>query len=288
MTAPNAAGKLYLVATPIGNLGDITLRALETLRGVALVLAEDTRRTRALLTHFEIKKTVLHFDAHASPAAIAKLVERLLLGEDAALVTDAGTPSVSDPGAALVSAAHGAGVVVIPIPGVSAVTTAIAVAGLGDGPFTFLGFPARGGKKRVEFLARVVSSTEPVVLFESPHRIERTLLDLAELAPDRPAVLCRELTKLHEEISRGSLAELSTIAVDLRGELTLVIQAAEPTVASRTEPGDYDAEIRALLAAGETPRDIVAVLSDRSGGARRELYRRVTELAQDQAPGSER
>jgi 16S rRNA (cytidine1402-2'-O)-methyltransferase len=273
------SGKLYLVATPIGNLGDITLRALETLRAVSFVMAEDTRRSRALLTHFEIKKQVVNFDAHASEGSIARLVERIGLGEDAALVTDAGTPSVSDPGAELVSAARAAGLDVIPIPGVSAVTTAIAVAGLGDGAFSFLGFPPRAGKKRSEFLSRVLASTDPVVLFEAPHRILRTLTDLAELAGERTAVLCRELTKLHEEVTRGSLAELARCSDNLRGELTLVIDGAEPTATAEPDLAELDAEIRALLEAGETPRDIVEVLASRRGGARRELYRRVTELA---------
>jgi len=274
-------GKLYLVATPIGNLGDITLRALETLRAVSWVLAEDTRRTRALLTHFEIKKTVLNFDAHASEASIAKYVERLALGEEAALVTDAGTPSVSDPGAELVSAAVSAGVQVIPIPGVSAVTAAIAVSGLSDGAFSFLGFPPRAGTKRAEFFARVLGSSEPVVLFEAPHRIARTLLDLAELAPARSAVLCRELTKLHEQVLRGTLGELAEKAENLRGEMTLVIDGAEPEAPAQAGPEELDAEIRTLLDAGETPRDIVNLLAQRRAGDRRELYRRVTELARE-------
>lgn len=280
-------GTLYLVATPIGNLGDITLRALETLRAVAFVLAEDTRRTRALLTHFEIKKTVLNFDAHASESTIGKVVERLLQGDDAALVTDAGTPSVSDPGAELVAAAHGAGIGVVPIPGVSAVTAAIAVAGLGDGAFSFLGFPPRGGSKRAEFMARALASTEPLVLFEAPHRILRTLLDLADLAPERQAVLCRELTKLHEQVLRGSLAELAAGSENLRGEMTLVIAGAAPAEPAPFDALELDAEIRALLAAGETPRGVVDMLAERRGGARRELYRRVTELMAELGPSED-
>jgi 16S rRNA (cytidine1402-2'-O)-methyltransferase len=278
--AAEAAGKLYLVATPIGNLNDITLRALETLRNAATILAEDTRRTRALLTHFEIKKPLANYDAHASPSAIEKFVERLLAGDDLALVTDAGTPSISDPGRALVAAAHARGVAVIPIPGVSAVTTAVAVSGLVDGPFLFLGFLPRTGRKRAEALRRIVSSPEPVVLFESPHRMARTLSDLAELLPERRAVICRELTKLYEEISRGTLRELAAPDTNFRGELTLVVDAAAETTESTSETAaeDLDAEIQARLAAGETTRDIVEALGTRAGGARRELYRRVTEL----------
>jgi 16S rRNA (cytidine1402-2'-O)-methyltransferase len=278
-TAAPAAGKLYLVATPIGNLDDITLRALETpLKSSAAILAEDTRRTRALLTHFEIKKPLANYDAHASPAAIAKFVERLLAGDDLALVTDAGTPSVSDPGRALVAAAHDRGIDVIPIPGVSAVTAAVAVSGLVDGPFLFLGFPPRAGKKRAEVLRRIASSPEPVVLFESPHRMARTLADLAELAPERHAVICRELTKLYEQVSRGSLRELAAPDTNFRGELTLVVDAAPELDDAAPAAEDLDAEITARLEAGETTRDIVEALGTRAGGARRELYRRVTEL----------
>lgn len=274
MTTP---GTLYLVATPIGNLGDITLRALETLRAVSVVLAEDTRRTRALLTHFEIKKPLVNHDAHASPASIDGLIERLRGGESAALVTDAGTPSVSDPGTALVATAHEQGIPVVPIPGVSAVTAAVAASGLVDSAFSFFGFPARSGKKRADFLSRVVRSREPVVLFESPHRVARLLADLAELAPERRAVICRELTKLHEEIARGTLAELALRDPTVRGEVTLVIDSSEEEEAHDEPPSDE--ELLELLRSGETPRAIVDALGTRSGGARRELYRRVTELS---------
>jgi 16S rRNA (cytidine1402-2'-O)-methyltransferase len=281
--AAEAEGKLYLVATPIGNLNDITLRALETLRSAAAILAEDTRRTRALLTHFEIKKPLANYDAHATPSAIEKFVGRLLAGDDLALVTDAGTPSISDPGRALVAAAHERGIVVVPIPGVSAVTAAIGVSGLVDGPFLFLGFPPRTGKKRAETLRRIAASPEPVVLFESPHRMARTLMELSELAPDRRAVICRELTKLYEEVSRGTLRELAAKEPSFRGELTLVVDGApEPSgAAAELGPEELDAEIRARLEAGETTRDIVEALGTRAGGARRELYRRVTELDRD-------
>jgi len=278
-SAAAARGTLYLVATPIGNLGDITLRALDILRSVSVVLAEDTRRTRALPTHFDIKKPLVNHDAHASPAAIDALVARLLAGESAALVTDAGTPSVSDPGTALVAAAHARDVPIVPIPGVSAVTAAVAASGLVDSAFTFLGFPARSGRKRADFLNRVVRSREPSVLFESPHRVARLLSELAELAPERHAVLCRELTKLHEEIARGTLAELAARDPTVRGEVTLVIDAADDEGASETDEAPTDEELLELLNAGESPRAIVDALATRSGGARRELYRRVTELA---------
>jgi len=270
------------VATPIGNLGDITLRALETLRAVPAVAAEDTRRTRALLSHFEITgKALITCDAHASDANLAAIVARLERGDDVALVTDAGTPGVSDPGARLVRAASQAGVPISPIPGVSAVTAAVAASGLVDGPFTFLGFPPRQGGKRREFLERVLTSLEPIVLFEAPHRAERTLAELAELAPERAAVLCRELTKLHEEIRRGTLAELATLAEAIRGEVTLVVApaAAAPLRDVEAERPELAVMIEQRLRSGASPRSVVDELATVVGLPRRDIYRVVTEVA---------
>lgn len=274
-------GKLYLVATPIGNLDDITLRAIETLKAVDVVAAEDTRRTRGLLSHLGIAgKPLFSCNAHASPGVLAALVARIAAGESVALVTDAGTPAVSDPGADLVLAAVAASVEVVPIPGVSAVTAAVAASGLVDGPFLFLGFPPHKGSARRESLQRIVSSAEPVVLFEAPHRIERTLAELAALLPERQAVLCRELTKMYEELRRGTLHELSANGGELRGEITLVIAAADPAErAPTTEPEALDTDIVERLAAGESPRSVVDALGDTPGLSRRALYRRVTELA---------
>ncbi len=277
-------GTLYLVATPIGNLQDITLRALATLKAVSRIAAEDTRRTRALLSHFAITgKHLVSCNAYASESALAELVRDLESGQDLALVTDAGTPSVSDPGTPLVRAAVSAGIAVVPIPGVSAVTTAVAASGLVDGPFRFLGFAPPKAGRRASFFADAMASQEPFVLFEAPHRIERTLAELSALAPERPAVLCRELTKLHEEHRRGTLAELVVGAEQdpIRGEVTLVVAAGEPRPAY--EPSDdeaIEASILSGLRAGESPRSVVEALSAGSGLARRELYRRVTEIAQ--------
>lgn len=275
-------GTLFLVATPIGNLGDVTLRALDTLRRVPVVVAEDTRRTRALLSHFEITgKALIACDAHASDAVLAGIVERLERGEQVALVTDAGTPSVSDPGTRLVRAATRAGVAISPIPGVSAVTASVAASGLVDGPFLFLGFPPRQGGKRREFLERVVVSSDPTVLFEAPHRVARTLADLAALAPAREAVLCRELTKLHEEIRRGSLAELAEVGEAVRGEVTLVVAPAAAVSARdlETERPDLEAHVEDRLRAGASPRSVVDELAALVSLPRREIYRVVTEVA---------
>src|SRR5688572_3740845 len=205
-----ALGCLFVVSTPIGNLGDITRRAVEVLSKVACVAAEDTRRTRALLSHLGIgDKPLRSLNAHSSAAAIAQLVERLLEGDDVAFVTDAGTPAVSDPGGGLVAAAAARDVPVRIVPGASAVTAAVALSGLVEGPFTFLGFLPRRGPERQASLTRLRYSVEPVVLFESPVRMQKTLADFTEQFPDRPLFVGRELTKLYEEGLRGSVAELA-------------------------------------------------------------------------------
>jgi 16S rRNA (cytidine1402-2'-O)-methyltransferase len=271
---------LYIVATPIGNLADLSQRAADTLREVSLVLAEDTRRTRGLLTHLDITgKDLSRLDAHASDEAIASVVSRLVAGESAALVTDAGVPGVSDPGSRLIRAAVASGIAVIPIPGPSAVTAAVSVSGLVEGPFLFLGFLPRQGKAREASLERVRRALEPVVLFESPERIEKTLGELAETLPERRAVVCREITKLHEETLRGTLAELAQ-KQDWRGEITLVVDQAseselEPAAPSEVELGQ---EIRERLAAGARTREIADELSARFRLPRREVYERVEAL----------
>ena len=279
-----AAGTLYLVGTPIGNLSDITLRAVETLKRVPRIAAEDTRRTRALLSHLGLGGKKLHsVNANTREHELTRLVDVLVEGEELALVTDAGMPSISDPGAELVSAAAAREVPVVCIPGPSAVTTAAALSGLVSGPFLFLGFLPRKGKKRAQALARVEASHEPVILFESPLRTAQTLTDLAAKLPDRKAALCRELTKLHEEVVRASLAELSRAAAELRGEVTLVIEGnasheTEPELA----PNELDREIGELVAQGRSVRDIVQLLLERSGMPRQALYARV-QAARDEA-----
>ncbi len=266
-------GTLFLVGTPIGNLDDITWRAVETLRRVEHVAAEDTRRTRALLAHLEIRGKQLHaLDAHASERAIDALVTRLVAGEDIALVTDAGMPGVSDPGAAMVRAAIDAEVPVVVVPGPSAVTSAVALSGLVEAPFWFLGFLPRRGQKRQELLERVQATPEPVVLFESPGRTAATLADLAALGPERAAAVCREMTKLHEETVRGPVGELAQ-REEWRGEVVIVLGAAP--AASRElapAPEQQEAEIRRRLAAGGHVRDVAAELAILWGRPRREIY----------------
>jgi 16S rRNA (cytidine1402-2'-O)-methyltransferase len=275
-------GKLYLVGTPIGNLGDITLRALETLKQTKHIAAEDTRRTRQLLTHFGIHERALHaLDANASPRKIEELVLLLESGEDIALVTDAGMPSVSDPGTALVHAAQLRGLVISPIPGPSALTAAVAASGLVASSFLFLGFLPRSGRKRKDALTRIEKSPEPVVIFESPQRMAASLRELSERMPGRACSLCREISKLHEEIAQSTLAELALREGEWRGEITLVIAAAET---QDDEPVDREAlaaRVKARLTQGDTVKTIVTELTDEIALPRRELYALVQSLRAD-------
>lgn len=273
-----AGGTLFVVATPIGNLGDITLRAIDTLRGAARVVAEDTRRTRALLSHLGISgKPIDRLDAHASEADIDRALARLVdHGEDLALVSDAGTPVVSDPGTALIRKAAAAGVRVVPIPGASAVMAAVSASGLVTGGFVFLGFLPRAGEERREAVARVRASEEAVVLFEAPFRMTALLEDLAEAMPAREAAVGRELTKVHEEFLRGTLKELAEEAKSREwlGELTVVLGPMEGG-APEPEAVDLDARIDEELAKGRRPKEIAEAMAMATGRPRREIYARV-------------
>jgi len=281
-----AAGTLYVVSTPIGNLEDITLRALRVLKEVDVVAAEDTRRTRTLLTHFGISsRLVSYYDAVESRRAPA-LVARLQSGESVALVSDAGTPALSDPGHRLVTAAAEAGLGIVPIPGASALTTVLAVAGLPSERFVFEGFlPARrAGRERR--LGELRAEARTLVFFEAPHRLAKTLEAMVAVFGDRPAVLGRELTKRYEEIRRTTLSDLrETVAsMPVRGEVTLVVGGAEPTAhGGEGDVEDLDAAIKAALAQaqreGRSLRDVVDALAAGRPGRRREIYRRALVLA---------
>jgi 16S rRNA (cytidine1402-2'-O)-methyltransferase len=269
---------LFVVATPIGNLGDITTRAVETLRSCDRILAEDTRRTRQLLSYLGIGGVkVDRLDAHASPRVVERTVERLLAGESLALVTDAGTPGVSDPGGALIEAAIAAGVRVVPIPGPSAVLAALVASGLaGDGRFRFVGFLPREGSRRREAIALVCATAEPVVLFEASNRTRDTLRDLAEATPRRRACVARELTKVHEETARGTSAELAADDRDWAGEVVIVLGPHEPEDREAlVDDSSLDARIDQALARGDHARGIADRLAAWSGRARREVYERV-------------
>jgi 16S rRNA (cytidine1402-2'-O)-methyltransferase len=268
---------LYVVGTPIGNLSDIAPRTREALAASSRVFAEDTRRTKALLSHLGISgKKIERYDAHATPGRIEALANGIEDGESVALVTDAGVPGVSDPGAELVRAAAAMGARIVPIPGPSALTAALAASGLVSGPFSFLAFLPRHGTKRRNALERILDSDVPVVLFEAPSRIEDTLRELAELDPARPAALCRELTKLHEEVIHATLGELAALEREWLGEVTLVVQESSGESKARApEPADVDREIFERLAKGAHPRDLSVELARRLGIARRSAYERI-------------
>jgi len=276
----DVTGKLSIVATPIGNLEDITLRALRTLREANTVLAEDTRRTRILLNHHDIRTPLRSLHAYSGPQVIAQCVAELLAGTHLALVTDAGTPIVSDPGAPLVAAAAEQNITIEAIPGPSAVTAALTVSAIACDGFRFFGFLPRTGKSRRSALAQIAANEVASVVFESPQRIARTLADLAELAgPTRRAAVCRELTKLHEEVARGDLATLQArFADNARGEITLVVAAAD----ARDEESliDPDARAKELLRGGDSPRDVARKLAQETGMPKREAYALVQALGQ--------
>lgn len=276
---PTPPPTLYVVSTPIGNLGDVTVRAAETLKSCDLVVAEDTRRTRQLLTHLGVAgKRVLRLDAHADAHTIDGVVERVLAGERVALVTDAGTPVVSDPGAQAIAAAIRAGAHVAPIPGASAVLAALVASGLADDAgFRFLGFLPRKGPERRDAIALVCATPEPVVLYEAPGRLSNTLRELADATPDRPACVARELTKLHEELVRGTCAGLASLEREWIGEIALVLGAHQPAEReARVDDGALDARIDEGLSKGEHARALAERLAAWSGRSKRDVYERVT------------
>lgn len=274
-------GSLYVVATPLGNLGDLTTRAADTLRTVAVVAAEDTRRTRGLLAHLDAHPRLLSFHAHSDPGRIDEVLALLTRGEDVALVTDAGTPGVSDPGPLLVAAVRAAGLPVVPIPGASAVTTALSASGLPADRYIFLGFPPRKGMDRERWLGLAARSADTVVCYEAANRLTELLADLARTAgAERHAVVARELTKVHEDFRAGPLRELAAHYADHapRGEVTLLV-AGLPEAAPAADPASVRRAARELLDAGRTKKDVVAELVARFGMPRNDVYSLVMELS---------
>lgn len=279
-STPSSEGHLAVVATPIGNLGDITLRALEVLRGCDLILAEDTRNTRALCAAHGVDRPVQRVDDHVVRARLDELLARLLAGERLALVSDAGTPLVSDPGAPLVRAALDAGVTVEALPGPSAVLVALVVSGLGGSGFRFVGFLPREGPPRRAALAALARDPLPTVLYESPERIVDTVRDLAAVCgDDRPASVSRELTKRFEETLRGSLGELSArITTALRGEVAVVVAGC--TTEEDASVDDLDAALDQAMAAGMRPSEAAREVARALGLKRAEVYARALRRAE--------
>jgi 16S rRNA (cytidine1402-2'-O)-methyltransferase len=264
-------GTLYVVATPIGNLEDLSPRAVRVLRDVALIAAEDTRYSRRLLAHFGIGTPTVSYHQHNQSGRRQLLLEALESG-DVALITDAGTPAVSDPGADLVTAALAAGYRVSPIPGPSALAAAVSASGLIDGPFLTLGFLPRERGDRLRLVARAATSGVPLVIFESAQRLGRTLPELMETLGDRRAVVLRELTKIHEEVRAGLLSSLSQWATDEapRGEIALVI-AANPEAAASDD--DAEAVVRSLRKSGLSASQAAREAASITGLPRSELYK---------------
>ncbi len=275
-----SAGTLYVVATPLGNLGDLSERAASVLRGVRAVAAEDTRRARILLQHVGARPRVLSYHAHSPQSRAEQLLDILEEGGDVALLADAGTPTVSDPGAALVRRAHAVGAPVVAVPGPSAVAAALSISGLPADRYAFLGFVPRKGKDRRLLLEHVATSPWTTVLFEAPGRLVRLLKDLEQACgPEREAAVARELTKVHEELKSGTLSDLGVYYEEHspRGEVTVLVGGAAPE-----EPGaDPEAareRARALLGEGLSRRDAAERLAAELTLSRREAYRVVTDL----------
>jgi len=267
------AGTLYVVSTPIGNMGDFSFRAVETLRGVSAILAEDTRHTRHLLDRYEIDVPLVAYHEHNEAKTTPRLVERLVGGESLALVSDAGTPLLSDPGARLVRAAIDAGVHVSPVPGASALLAALVVSGLDAERFTFFGFLARKGPERRAAVDEIAALRHAAVLYEAPVRVGATLAELADAgAGGREVVVARELTKQYEELRRGTVAQLVAYYQQTppRGEVVIVIAGMVPTGASEDQ---LRARASALRAEGRSARDIAAALSAELGAPRNLAYR---------------
>jgi len=283
-----AGGRLYVVATPIGNLGDVTLRALEVLRSMPLIAAEDTRLSRRLLERNGIETRTISYHARSGPGRLAQLLDHLRSGADLALVTDAGTPLVSDPGAELVATWAAEGGTVVPIPGASSVLAALVASGLAGPRWSFEGFLPRSGRERRERIARIAADERTTVLFEAPNRVAATLGDLAiACGVDRPAAVCRELTKLHEEVVRGGLGVLAELGRDgeltLRGEFAIVVGERRGAIRGDDSPGSPTdaaaeavtaalAEVDRLVEAGTSRGAAAKQVAASTGIPRRRLY----------------
>lgn len=269
------SGTLYLVPTPIGNLGDLSPRALETLEQADFIAAEDTRVTLKLLTHFGLKKPLVAYYRHNTAAGGQAILKRLLAGETCALVSDAGTPAVSDPGEELVALCVEHGVAVSALPGPCALTTALSVSGLPTGRFTFEGFLAMNKKNRREHLDSLVREERTMLFYEAPHKLTTTLADLAQtFGPDRPVALCRELTKLHEEVVRTTLGDaLERYRQEPpRGEFVLVVAGAQPQPSQPSGPEDALERVSALRREGLSLKDAVKQASKELDFPRNQLY----------------
>ncbi len=267
---------LYVVATPIGNLEDITLRALRTLREVGLIAAEDTRKTSRLLSHYDIKTPMTSFYEHSSVTKIDYILG-FLENKDVAIVSEAGMPGISDPGYELITAAIERQIEVVPIPGPSAVITALSVSGLPAERFTYIGFLAHKQGDRRKQLESVSKEPGAIVAFETPHRIEAALKDILATLGDRRIAVCRELTKIHEEVFRGTVNQAIARFTEPRGEFTLIIEGNREKE-KPPEPLDIRERVGELVSEGVSAKEAVAVLTAETGMSRKELYKLFLEI----------
>ncbi|XXF81151.1 16S rRNA (cytidine(1402)-2'-O)-methyltransferase [Myxococcaceae bacterium GXIMD 01537] len=267
------SGTLYLVATPIGNLGDMSTRAVETLKQVAFIACEDTRHTRVLLDHFGISAETVSLPAFAEGQRAGRILDRLAAGEDCALVTDAGSPGISDPGEKLVAEALERGLQVVPVPGPTALVAALSASGLPTGRFHFLGFPPRKGPEWRAMLEEVALLSATLVLYESPRRLAETLVDLRDVWGDRRACVARELTKLHEEFARGTLSELAAryAAEEPRGEVVVLVEGR--TGSLRWSEEELRRALEEGLGRGEKLKPLSTELARRAGWSGQDVYR---------------
>ena len=268
------SGTLYLIATPIGNLGDLSPRAAAALEEVDFIAAEDTRVTMKLLRHLGVRKPMVSYHEHNKASAGPAILSRLMAGESCALATDAGTPAISDPGEDLVRLCAGNGVTVQAIPGCCALISALAVSGLPTGRFTFEGFLSVNKKERRERLLSLAAEERTMIFYEAPHRLRTTLADLLEAFGDRPAALCRELTKLHEETRRTTLAQAVERYQehDPRGEFVLVVAGREPVKEAAVSLEEGVRMVLDRREAGERMKDAVRQVAAATGLSRNELY----------------
>jgi 16S rRNA (cytidine1402-2'-O)-methyltransferase len=272
------AGVLYIVATPIGNLEDITLRALRVLKEADLIAAEDTRHSQTLLRHYDIRTPLTSYHEHNERSKARALVERLLGGESVALVSDAGTPSMSDPGYRLVLAAVEAGVRVTPIPGPAALTAALSAAALPTDRFVFEGFLPEKKRERRERLQALRDEKRTLVFYEAPHRLKSALDDIEAILGDRPIAIAREVSKIHEEFLRGRVSEISAEISnrETRGEIVIVLHGAVDEAGPSEQP--LAEEILKLRASGMRVKEIADLLGEKYAAPKKQIYRLALEL----------
>ena len=265
-------GTLYLCATPIGNLEDMTFRAIRILREVNVIAAEDTRRTRKLLTHFDIHTPLIRFDENCSETVSEKILQRLQSGESVAVVSDAGLPAISDPGADLVRLAINAGINICPVPGANAALSALICSGLDTTKFLFVGFPPKTKKNRRELLQKLSTIDTTIIFYEAPHRLKNFLSELAEIFGERQAVLARELTKVHEEFLRGNLIELAEKISGPLGEFVVLIEGATLSETINLPDEDIPTVVEKFMATGLDKKSAMRETAKKFNVSRREIY----------------